>query len=105
MNNILQKIDSLCEQKGWSKYKLAERSSITLSTMNAWYKNDYTPKIESLERMCGAFGITLSQFFADEDESFSLTENQRRLVKQSVRLSGEQLEAVIHLLEKMNEQL
>ena len=49
MNNILQKIDSLCEQKGWSKYKLAERSGLTLSTMNAWYKNDYTPKIESLE--------------------------------------------------------
>ena len=101
MNKILNRIDSLCKQKGWRKYKLAQYSNITLSTLNAWYKKGYTPQIESIRRICDACGITLSHFFAERDESLSLTDNQRRLVDASAVLSNEQLEAVIHLIETM----
>lgn len=103
MNTILKRIDSLCKEKGWSKYRLAELSGLTLSTMNAWYHNDYTPKVESLERMCNAFGITLSQFFAEENEIYTLTDNQRRIVQASLKLNNEQINAVIKLMEVMND--
>lgn len=103
MNTILKRIDTLCKEKGWSKYRLAELSGLTLSTMNAWYHNDYTPKVESLERMCNAFGITLSQFFAEENEIYTLTDNQRRIVQASLKLNNEQINAVIKLMEVMND--
>lgn len=51
--------------------------------------------IPSLEKICQAFGITLSQFFSTEESSFSLTELQKELLKASGHLSAEQLKAII----------
>ena len=39
-----------------------------------------TPSFSSLEKICDAFGLTLSQFFADGQERLALTADQRRLL-------------------------
>lgn len=57
--------------------------------------------IPSLEKICTAFGITLSQLFAEEDAPVSLTNSQRKLLERWSRLSEEQQAVVFALIDKM----
>ena len=59
------------------------------------------PTIPSLEKICIAFGITLSQLFAEEDAPVSLTEAQKKLLERWSRLSKEQQAVVFALIDKM----
>ena len=59
------------------------------------------PTIPSLEKICTAFGITLSQLFAEEDAPVSLTEAQKKLLERWSRLSEEQQAVVFALIDKM----
>lgn len=60
--NVLDRIVEFRTAKGWSEYQLAEESGMTQSTISSWYRRHMTPSIPSLERICDAFGISLSQF-------------------------------------------
>lgn len=59
------------------------------------------PTIPSLEKICTAFGITLSQLFAEGDAPVSLTESQKKLLERWARLSEEQQDVVFTLIDKM----
>lgn len=59
------------------------------------------PTISSLEKICTAFGITLSQLFAEEDAPVSLTEAQKKLLERWSRLGKEQQAVVFALIDKM----
>ena len=59
------------------------------------------PTIPSLEKICGAFGITLSQLFAEGNAPVSLTEPQKKLLDRWSRLSEEQQSAIFALIDKI----
>ena len=80
MTDILGMIRTNREARGWSEYQLAERSGLPQSTISSWYKKGMTPSFSSLEKICEAFGLTLSQFFADGEDRVALTPDQRRLL-------------------------
>lgn len=95
MIDVLERITSYRQKKGWSEYQLAERSGLTQSTISSWYRKNMTPSIPSLERVCNAFGISLSQFFATDEEAFSLTDTQKELLYEAGRLTEQQLRSLI----------
>lgn len=66
--DILQKIDRLRKERGWSVNYLALEAELTQSTLNNLYTRKSEPKISTLRSICNAFGISLSDFFR-EDES------------------------------------
>lgn len=99
--NILEKITYLRERKGWSEYLLAEKSDLTQSTISSWYRKNMTPSIPSLEKICHAFGITLSQFFAPENEIVTLTETQKQLINEFLHLTEQQQQALILFLKTL----
>ena len=59
------------------------------------------PTLPSLEKICAAFGITLSQLFAEGDTPVDLTESQKKLLQRWSRLSPAQQEAIFTLIDKM----
>jgi transcriptional regulator with XRE-family HTH domain len=101
MINILDRITSYRIKKGWTEYQLAEESGLTQSTISSWYRKNMVPTIPSLEKICTAFGITLSQLFAEEDAPVSLTEAQKKLLERWSRLSEEQQAVVFALIDKI----
>lgn len=101
MRDILAIISEYRQDRGWTEYQLAEKSGLPQSTISSWYRKNMVPTIPSLEKICAAFGITLSQLFAEGDEAVSLSESQRRLLERWSRLSSEQQEAVFLLIDKM----
>lgn len=100
--DILKKIIDLREERHWTEYRLAEESEITQSTISAWFRKDILPSIPSLQRICDAFGITLSQFFLEEDEQVSfLTDKQLELIQQAAKLDDAQFEALLTFLKTL----
>ena len=97
--NILDKITQLRIERNWTEYQLSEKSGLTQSTISSWYRKNMLPTIPSLERICNAFGITLSQFFLDETaDTIQITDDQRRLLEYAARLDPEQYSALLDFL-------
>lgn len=101
MIDVLTIITEYREARGWTEYQLAEQSGLPQSTISSWYRKGMIPTIPSLEKVCNAFGITLSQLFAGGEDSITLTASQKKLMEAWARLTEEQQAAVFQLIEKM----
>ncbi|MBP3234875.1 MAG: helix-turn-helix transcriptional regulator [Eubacterium sp.] len=100
--NVLGRIDELLRERGWSKNELAKRSHMTQSTISSWYSRNYVPGIPSIDRVCRAFGITLTEFFITEkDFTFTLTQRQKELLLASSKLSDEQYEMLLKFIKTL----
>ena len=101
--DILGKINYLRIQKGWSEYQLSLRSGLTQSTISSWYRNNTLPTIPSLQKICDAFGISLAQFFQEDDERQRiLGEKEFRLMRYMEMLDPKQAELIISIAEAMS---
>lgn len=95
MIDVLERITYYRNQKNWSEYQLAEKSGLTQSTISSWYRKNLYPTIPSLEKICKAFGITLSQFFSNNEDNFELTELQKSILLEINHLSEDQQLALL----------
>ena len=79
--DILTKIQDEKARRGWNEYTLAKKSGIPQTTISTWYRSDLQPNVASIERICGAFNMTLSQFFHDSSATvMELTATQVQLI-------------------------
>lgn len=99
--DILGRITENRQKRGWSEYQLAERSGIPQSTISSWYKKGMTPTFSSLEKICAAFGISLSRFFEDGTEPVTLTSDQRELLEKWDQLSAKQKASFLSLMDSI----
>ena len=74
---VINRIKTLCAARSWSYYRLAKESGITYSTLNTMLTKTHSPSIATLSRICDGFGITLAQFFSEQDESVLFTLEQK----------------------------
>lgn len=95
--DILGRIEQERLSRGWSEYALTENSGLTQSTISTWRRKNLQPNVASIEKICAGFGITLSQFFQEED-SIYLTKEQKKLLDLWAKLSPAQREAVTKML-------
>ena len=102
MKDVLSAITEYRLERGWSEYQLAERSGLPQSTISSWYRKDIVPTVPSLEKICDAFGITLSQLFAMNGNPVTLTTKQKELLERWDRLDENQQKIVFQLIDNMN---
>lgn len=96
---VIEKIERLRQDRGWTKYRLAEEAALTYSSLMSMYARNTPPKLEILEMICTAFGISLSQFFADGEAEF-LTSDEKEILIKYRRLSEERKRALNILIDK-----
>lgn len=101
MIDVLERITYYRTLKNWTEYQLAEESGLTQSTISSWYRKNIVPSIPSLEKICTAFGISLSQFFSTEADNFSLTSQQKELIREAGRLTKIQQTALIEFFKTL----
>lgn len=99
--DVLIRIAELREKRGWTIWKLSEESSVDQTTISAWYKKGRSPSVSSLEKICEAFGITMSQFFLDNESVTDLTNDQREMLENWSALSKNQRAIVLTLIKNM----
>lgn len=99
--DINERIKYLAGRRGWTEYRLVKESHLPASTIANIYHRSTVPSISTLEAICDALGITLSQFFSD-DEMVALSTDQKELLDQWSRLSKEQRTLFQNLFKTMN---
>lgn len=98
MNAINKKIWDMCRERKWSIYELAKRTDLTYSTLNSSINRNAAPKIDTLERICEAFGITLAQFFFEDEAIEVLSKEEKELIRLYRLASQKKKEALLDLL-------
>ena len=99
---VLEKIERLRKERGWSVNNLALEAMLTQSTVNNLYSRNAEPKISTLRAICAAFGITLSEFFADCDNENNTDDVSNEIKRRILCLNDEQKSALLTLLRAMD---
>lgn len=95
------KLRQLMSERGWTAYRLAKESGLSESTLANIFKRNTVPSISTLEAVCAAFGISLAQFFAEQN-MVELTPELKELFDNWVSLTPEQKQAALQMLRAMN---
>lgn len=96
--NTLDRIRQLLQERGWTMYKLSKLSGVSQSTLSNMFNRNNDPSISTLEDICNAFGITLSQFFANEGDLVALNKEQAEILEKWSILTSEQKNTLLKLL-------
>lgn len=84
------RIRQLMKERGLTEYRLALDSGLSKSTVSALLHRNTTPSVPTIEAVCSALGITVSQFFAEEGDSLPVNEEQRLLLQRYAQLTETQ---------------
>ena len=97
--DAIKRIDELMKERNWSDYKLSLESGLSSSTIANIHRRNTIPSIATLEAICSAFGITLSQFFSDETDNYvHLSKEQQEFFKKWITLTKTQKNLVYNLI-------
>ena len=99
--DTLERIKHLRDERGWSNYRLAKEANISEGSLNNLFRLNNQPTIPTLDAICGAFGISLSQFFANGNEAVILNSGQREMLDMWNTLTRAQKNALLELLKCM----
>lgn len=99
--DVLKKILDLRLDRGWSEYKLSVESEIPQTTISSWYRKQICPSIPSIEKICKAYNMTMSQFFCDSTNTVTLSEKQIELIEQFSKLNTDQQEKLLFFLQSL----
>ncbi len=78
--DVIKKLAELRLERNISVYRLSELTGINQSTLANTFSRGTIPSIKHLEIMCDALGVTLSQFFAQDEEMFYLSKKEIELI-------------------------
>ena len=98
--DITGRLYELLKQRGWTRYKLAKESGVPESTLTNIFYRGTTPTIATLEDICKALNITLSQFFA-ENEMVEMTEDLKELYNAWIKLTPEKRKNILETMKMM----
>ena len=93
-----KRIKQLMEERGWTDYRLAKEANLSHSTITNLFKRNNAPTLPTLEVICRAFGITLSQFFAEGGEAVEMTDEHRELFTKWSVLTEQQKKILLDFL-------
>ena len=97
-----KRLQELLDSKGWTAYRLAKKCNLSESTLANIFRRNTMPSISTLEAICEGLGISLAQFFSEND-MVELTPELKELFDGWALLSPEQKKAVLKIIELYNE--
>lgn len=93
--DILNKIRRLQGERGWTDYRLAQEAEISVATLSSVFNRKNTPKLDTLQCICNAFGLTLAQFFLEDEKIEVLSETEKDMLQVFRKLSLKQQQALV----------
>lgn len=96
--DVLTKIRKLQSERNWSDYKLAQEADIPVATLSSLFQRGNLPKVDTLQCICNAFGLTLAQFFLEDESIDILSGSEKEMLAAFRKLSSARQQALINLL-------
>lgn len=100
--NIGARIREIRKANGQKLINIAERAGLSQPFISEIERGIKTPSIETLQAICSALEVSLSEFFAEDKTD--MEPELRRLIETAKKLTPEQQESVQRLLETMNKE-
>lgn len=101
--DVLARITKLKDDRKWTNYELAVKSGLAPTTVASWFKRNLIPTLPSLINICEAFGISISEFFMDENSTMiNISAQQKRLLNVISKYDSEKIDKLIVFLESEN---
>ena len=102
---VIARIEQLRIEKGISVYQLKENADIS-STIYQWKKNatrdrNRTPSLRSIEKICDYLGVSLSYFFAFDEDTQTDIKN-KELTEAIKKLNKDQIHVLELLIKEFN---
>ncbi|HCW82163.1 MAG TPA: hypothetical protein DHG49_05460 [Clostridiales bacterium] len=102
---VIARIEQLRIEKGISVYQLKENADIS-STIYQWKKNatrdrNRTPSLRSIEKICDYLGVSLSYFFAFDEDTQTDVKN-KELTEAIKKLNKDQIHVLELLIKEFN---
>ncbi len=97
--DVIERIEKLRKERGWTVYTLALEAGVTQSTLATMYQRNTPPKLETLQLICEAFGITLAQFFLEDEKVEILSAKEKELLTAYRKLPENKQKALLNLIE------
>lgn len=104
IEEIINRIDALRYECGYTINKLAEAADIPESTLKLILSRKQCPKIITIYKLCNAFGIAVWQFFLFPNNLIAFTKEKIDLLNRIDRLNYEQKKAIVSTLEAFETQ-
>lgn len=98
--DVMKRIEDLRNERGWSTYRLAIASGLSVSTIANIYRRHTIPSLATIEAICNAFGITLSQFFADDMAMMPLSPEQKQMFDAWSKLTPNQKSLIEKIIDE-----
>ena len=83
MFNAQQRIRQLMDERGWTIYRLAQESKLSQTTISNIFKRNNQPSLPTVNAICDACGITLAQFFTENDITSSPWAEQKAMIRRT----------------------
>lgn len=95
-------VQALMEERDWSDYRLSQESGLSASTIANIHHRNTVPSITTLQSICDALGISLSQFFAEAQEEYfvHLTQAQKEMFDDWLSLTGPQKTVIAEIIKE-----
>ena len=100
--NVLEKVKRLQEERGWSTYKLAYEAGLTQSTLSNMFARGTCPTVDTLEKICEAFGISLAEFFEGDEGKTHVTKEELELLNKYRALTDKEKDAVKSMINALS---
>lgn len=72
----------LMKKRKMTVYRLSKTSGVSESTIRNIFLRGNDPSLSTLEALCSALGVTLSEFFmSEEQECFTLNKEEKELIE------------------------
>lgn len=101
--DVIKKLNKLRLERDLSVYRLSELSEINQSTLANTFSRGTMPSISNLEKICKAMGITLSQFFSEDDENVFITKGENNLLSDYRKLPPDVKEKIADMIRSVSE--
>lgn len=99
--DVILRLENLMKDRGWSVYELARRSGLPQSTLSNLFNRRNQPTILTLEQVCKAMNLSLSQFFATDNAPVEEKLLTDQLLDRWAALSLSQKQALLVFLQSL----
>ena len=76
----LERIEELCQERGWSHYRLAIEMDTSPNNIGNLFRRTTVPSIPTIRRICDVMGITIAQFYSMDGVQMTLNPQQKRVL-------------------------
>ena len=79
-DQIKDRIIQLCEERGMTKYNLANRTKLGERTIYNIFEREGSPSLTTLYAICEALDVTMAEFFSDSQDQIVASEEEKKLL-------------------------